>query len=103
MNIDIGELDLSTLLQLHAFVRADADRTFGVNDSGKAAVRAALAEVETEVYKRIYGRNPFVLGSFEGETPENIDLSKFENKGEQPFVVHTGSQPQKADVDKSKP
>jgi len=79
---DIKGLDLGTLLQLYAFVSADANRTFGVNQKGKLIVKAKLAAVEAEVHERIYGCNPFASVTVEGRAPEDVDLSKFDTKSE---------------------
>lgn len=93
-NLDLDTLSLGELMQLYAFVSADADRTFGVNQQGKVIVRTKLAEIRDALYRRIYGMNPFVSITIEGEVPEKIDLSKFDPKAKpQTIVVHDGQKP----------
>ena len=92
--INIRDASTRDLIEIYTFIRADADRSFGTNERGKATVRARLAEVEAELYNRLYGNNPFVLGTIEGQTPESVDLSKFDkNTVPETYVVHDGINP----------
>ena len=98
MVVNINDIGIRDLIELYTFVRADADRNFGANTRGKAIVRARLAEIEETLYKRVYGSNPFVLLKIEGQTPESIDLSKFDKTtGPQTYVVHDGANPKKVE------
>jgi hypothetical protein len=80
--VNVQDLSLTELFQVHAFVNGDANVTFGTNQEGKLIVKAKLAEVEAELYNRIYGKNPFVSVTVEGQDPESIDLSQFDTKTE---------------------
>lgn len=87
--IDFTKLTLGELLQLHAFVTADASKSFGTKNEAKKIVRTRLAEVEEEVYMRVYGCNPFFAKAITvtGRKPEDIDLGKFDSKEPKNFVV----------------
>jgi hypothetical protein len=98
MVVNINDIGVRDLIELYTFVRADADRSFGVNERGKAIVRARLAEIEATLYKRVYGTNPFVLGTIEGQTPESINLTKFDkNTAPKTYVVSDGGSPKKVE------
>lgn len=89
----LHSMDVSILLQLYTFVLADANRTFGTNEKGKRLVKSRLYEIESALYNKIYGCNPFTSVTVQGQTPESIELNKFDTESEdkdqpQTFVVH---------------
>lgn len=95
MKVDVKTLNLMELFQMYSFIRADADRSFSNNQNSKIIVKTRLNEVESELYSRLYGCNPFITLRIEGQTPESIDLSKFDSVEEpKTYVVHDGNEPQ---------
>ena len=60
--IDVKELDMPSLLALYQFVTIEANQVFGDNRKGMKVVTSKQAEIKEEIYKRLYGCNPFRLG-----------------------------------------
>lgn len=94
--VDVKSLGLSDLLALHTFVTGDSNRVFGPNQRGKLLVKGKLTEVETELYARIYGENPFMSAPVEGVNPISVDLSQFDDDGTKPqtFVIAGNTNPE---------
>lgn len=95
--VDITKLSLMDLYALYNFIRSTENRPFtmGAGKEAKTLVRNRTVEIETELMMRTFGCNPFTakpepkVVKVEGEVPEKIDLTKFDEKPEdtQRFVV----------------
>jgi len=70
-------VSFSDLYMMYLFVSGDAGRTFGPNTDAKKEVREKLKVLEDELYRRVYGKNPFMPITITGVEPTSIDLSKF--------------------------
>lgn len=81
------KLENMTFVDLHAlfiFVSGDFNKQFGGKVETKKLIHERYHMVLNELNKRVYGGNPYELETvkFEGDKPENIDLSKFEKGNE---------------------
>jgi histone acetyltransferase (RNA polymerase elongator complex component) len=97
--VDIKQLSLMELYALYNFIRSTENRPFtmGAGKEAKTLVRNRTNEIETELMLRTFGCNPFTMKleriekmiRVEGEMPEKIDLTKFDEKPEdvKRFVV----------------
>jgi len=93
--VDIKQLSLMDLYAIYNFIRSTENRPFtmGAGKEAKALVRNRTVEIETELMMRTFGCNPFTMKPdskvVEGEMPEKIDLTKFDEKPEdvKRFVV----------------
>lgn len=72
-----GTADLYALFQ---YMTADFNRQFGGRVEAKSLIHSRYRVVEAELNYRAYGQNPYALEAvtIEGESPDNIDLSRFE-------------------------
>ena len=74
-------LKMADLYALFQFVSIDYNKQFGSNKyNTKELVHERYNSILEELNKRAYGRNPYRKEAIkvDGETPENIDLSKFD-------------------------
>jgi len=75
------KMSFADLYMMYTFVSNDANnKGFGMTaPEARRVVRGKQKELEEEMYKRIYGFNPFEKFSItvEGEKPENINLDRF--------------------------
>jgi len=95
--VDIKQLSLMDLYAIYNFIRSTENRPFtmGAGKEAKALVRNRTVEIETELMMRTFGCNPFTMKpeakvvKVEGEVPEKIDLTKFDEKAEdtERFIV----------------
>jgi len=74
-----------TLVDLHAlfiFISGDWNKQFGGNTDTRDLIKSRYDMVLAELNQRAYGCDPYSLGKVEvkGDKPEDIDLSKFEEK-----------------------
>lgn len=77
---EVKDMSMSDLYAIFNYISIDYHKQFGQKSDIKELVRSRYNVVLEELNKRAYGRNPYVDTSveYEGEKPENIDLSKFE-------------------------
>lgn len=75
-------MSVSDLHCLFIFVSGDFNKQFGGNIETKKIVHARYKMILAELNKRAYGGNPYEISKVEikGTNPEDIDLSKFEEK-----------------------
>jgi len=80
--VDITKLSIADLYALYLFVSNDGNnRGFGMTSPhAKEVVRDKQRAIETELYLRAYGYNPFeehkLVQVHEGMKPEDIDLDR---------------------------
>jgi len=82
---DLKKLSFSDLHAMYLFVNAFNNATFGKKVKAKELFRNKAAEVEAELYSRVFGVNPFVLDKAEGAgvVPPALE----EVKGQDPIRV----------------
>lgn len=78
----LKELSFSDLYYLFTFISADYNKQFGDKVKARQWVQKRYSLVLEEINNRAYDGNPYYLDAVKvnGEKPENIDLSKFEDK-----------------------
>lgn len=91
----LDAISFSDLYMMYLFVSGDAGRTFGPNPEAKKEVREKLRVLENELYKRVYGKNPFTPITITGIEPTSIDLNKFvqQAKEEKSETVEKAQEP----------
>lgn len=77
---------IMTFVDLHSlyiFISGDHNRQFGGKLKARELIKARYNIVLAELNRRSYGCNPYQLDTvvIEGDKPEDIDLSKFDKKG----------------------
>ena len=73
-------MSVADLHALYIFISGDFNKQFGQKVEVKRLVHARYRVVEEELNMRAYGCNPYETTSVEGDKPESIDLSKFDDK-----------------------
>src|SRR5574339_555993 len=67
---DLKKLSFADLYAMFTLVSSLNNATFGKRIKAKELLRAKLAEIENELFDRVFGTNPFVLDKVEKDTAE---------------------------------
>lgn len=81
---DLKKLSFSDLYSMYMFVNAFNNATFGKKVRAKDLFRVKVAELEAELYSRVFGVNPFALDKAETAV---IPPALEDVKGEDPLKV----------------
>ena len=80
---------------VYNFVKEDFNKAFGSKKEAKAIISSKMEEVQEELYRRIYGRNPYrsveMFTVTSTVAPEDL-IKSFQQEAKQsekPFVVDT--------------
>src|SRR5690349_8857211 len=88
---DLKKLSFSDLYSMYTFVNAYNNATFGKKVKAKELFRAKVAELEAELYSRVFGVNPFLLDKGDGTV---IPPALEDVKGQDPLkVIESFKQP----------
>lgn len=79
----ISYMSVADLHALFVFISGDWNKQFGGNVKTRDLIKSRYDMVLSELNKWAYGCNPYEAGKIKvnGDKPEDIDLSKFEEKG----------------------
>jgi hypothetical protein len=77
---ELSSMSIADLYALFNFISIDYHKQFGVKTDIRVLVKSRYDAVLEELNLRAYGKNPYVEvnATYEGDRPEGIDLSKFE-------------------------
>ena len=73
--VNLGEVSFADLFAMYQFASTNWSAGFGVvNKAAEKIISAKVREIETEMYNRLYGCNPYIV-KVEGQKPEEVIAS----------------------------
>jgi len=84
--LELKKLSFSDLHAVYVFVNNLNGATFGKKIKAKTMLRDKLAEIENELYNRVFGLNPFSLEKSE-VLPQDLINKLSDIKGQDPVKV----------------
>jgi len=77
----LKNMSFADLHAMYIFVSGDFNKQFGIKLETKKIIHERYKMIQDELNERVYGCDPYAAGKLEieGDKPEDIDLSKYED------------------------